>query len=441
MRSATIVVTIAVGVTVLGAASTGLASNATRSISAQTVPGPPRTPQAVVGFAETTVSFTPPARSGGAAITGYRATCASTDGGPTRVSALAPASPIKVTGVSNAKIYTCSVVARNSFGVSPPSAATGPMLVGVAGPIAAHPGSEDVIAPGANVTTALSRLRPGDILLLHGGVYVGDVKITVTPGKATAPVLVAAYPGQRPVIKGVFWITSPSYYTFYGVNVTWNPAADTASEHMVKITNGVGWTLENAELWGAHSYAALLVAGTVAGQPSKWKVAANCIHDTYPTHATNQDQLIYVNTGVNAGSGEIDHNLLFDATNGMGVKVGGGDSAQGSAHVTIDRNTIINTSQSVLVSWASYDDLISRNIMDIVAPNNGNIRGYELTGKNNLAKQNVGYNAKSLIDNYDGGNGVANGGGNLFPVDPDFHGSASCSGYKPANPRTVGYGR
>ena len=442
MRSATVVFTIAVSVTVLGAASTGIASNSLLSTSgAHKVPDPPRAASVVVGSGDATVSFVPPDRNGGPEITGYRATCESTDGGPTRASAFVPASPIKVTGISNAKIYACSVVARNSVGVSAPSSATGAMLVGASGPVAAHPGAEYVISPGANVASALARLRPGDILLLHGGVYVGDVKVALKPGNAKAPVLVAAYPGERPVIKGVFWITSPSYYTFFGVNVTWNAATDTASEHMVKVTNGVGWTLENAELWGAHSFADLLVAGTVAGQPSKWKVAANCIHDTYRTHATNQDQLIYVNTGLRAGSGEIDHNLLFNATNGMGVKVGGGNSAQGSAHVTIDHNTIVNTSQSVLVAWASYDDLISRNIMATVAPNNGNIRGYELTGRNNVAKQNIGYNAKSLINNYNGGRGIANAGGNLFPVNPDFHGGASCSGFKPGNPLTRGYGR
>ena len=282
--------------------------------------------------------------------------------------------------------------------------------------------------------------RAGDVLLLRRGTYVDNLKVRVHPGTARTPVVVARYPGERPVVKGLFWVTAPNYYTFYGINVTWK-RSNAPSEHMVKITNGVGWTFMSAEVWGAHSYADLLVAGTKSGRPANWRIVDNCIHDTYATHDTNQDHLIYANTGATSGAGRIVRNLLFNARNGEGVKIGGANPGEGSSHITVDHNTIYNTSQSVLVAYSSRDTMIVGNIMSIVARGNGNIRGYELTGTNNKAKQNVGYRARALIDNYNGGNGVADAGQNRFPLNPAFNNTNSCAGFKPTNPAVSGYGR
>ena len=70
---------------------------------------------------------------------------------------------------------------------------------------------------------------------------------------------------------------------------------------MIKFVDGVGWTFRNAEVWGAHSFAAMLISGGTAGEPANWTVSRNCVHDTYKTNDTNQDQLIYANTGLSAG--------------------------------------------------------------------------------------------------------------------------------------------
>jgi hypothetical protein len=85
--------------------------------------------------------------------------------------------------------------------------------------------------------------------------------------------------------------------------------------------------------------------------------------------------------------------------------------------------------------------VIARNILSRVARHNGNIRGYELTGKKNRAMQNVGYDARTLIDNYNGGVGVRNAGGNLFPVNPEFNNTNSCHGFRPTRRGMSGYGR
>ncbi len=59
-----------------------------------------------------------PASTGGSAITGYDATCTSTDGGTTRGATVA-ALPIPVTALDDGKTYTCAVRARNASGYGP----------------------------------------------------------------------------------------------------------------------------------------------------------------------------------------------------------------------------------------------------------------------------------------------------------------------------------
>ena len=97
-------------------------SDATFTTSA-CVPAAPTGTSATAGDAQATVTFTAPASNGGASITGYTATCVSSDGGTTG-SNTGSASPIAVTGLSNGKTYTCSVTATNSAGTGAASTAS-----------------------------------------------------------------------------------------------------------------------------------------------------------------------------------------------------------------------------------------------------------------------------------------------------------------------------
>lgn len=82
-------------------------------------PGAPTVGTATAGDKQATVTFTAPANTGGAAVTGYTVT--SSPGGLTATGA---ASPIVVTGLSNDTAYTFTVKATNSAGTSPASAAS-----------------------------------------------------------------------------------------------------------------------------------------------------------------------------------------------------------------------------------------------------------------------------------------------------------------------------
>ncbi len=87
--------------------------------SPPTVPSAPTAVSASAGNANATVSFTPPASSGGASISSYTVTSS-----PGAVVATGRSTPIVVTGLTNATSYTFTVTATNSFGAGAPSAAT-----------------------------------------------------------------------------------------------------------------------------------------------------------------------------------------------------------------------------------------------------------------------------------------------------------------------------
>lgn len=79
-----------------------------------TIPDAPVIGTAALGDGQISVLFTP-ASNGGSALLDFTATCGS-------VSQSGSTSPIVVTGLVNGVTYTCTVVARNARGTSPPSA-------------------------------------------------------------------------------------------------------------------------------------------------------------------------------------------------------------------------------------------------------------------------------------------------------------------------------
>ncbi|MDP9334601.1 MAG: fibronectin type III domain-containing protein, partial [Actinomycetota bacterium] len=109
-------------VTAQNAQGSSAPSAESNSFVPATVPGAPTIGTATRGNGSASVTFTAPANNGGSAITGYTATCTSTNSGVLG-SNTGPASPITVTGLTNGKTYTCTVTAANAVGTSTPSAA------------------------------------------------------------------------------------------------------------------------------------------------------------------------------------------------------------------------------------------------------------------------------------------------------------------------------
>jgi hypothetical protein len=290
-------------------------------------------------------------------------------------------------------------------------------------------GSKD--KPFATVGRGLAALRSGDTLYVRGGSYAEVVNRAMPSCTATAPCAVRAYPGERPVVRGLLWLRGGNAWTVDGLGVTWD-SARRRSEHMMKVTGGTNWTLRGMEIWGARSYAGLLVAGA----PANWRVTGSCIHDTYPANGLGQDHNIYANTGLSAGPGRIDHNLLFNAVNGLNLKLAGSSPGEGSANVMADHNTMYNALQNVLVGWASRNNVLERNIA-VKSPLR-NYRGYELTGSNNVVRNSLGGLAPALLVS-DAGYIPLASSGNVSGVDPRFD-KVGCHGFHPQNPLAQKYG-
>lgn len=279
-------------------------------------------------------------------------------------------------------------------------------------------GSDDasgtVRSPWKTLSHALEQLEAGDTLIVHDGTYPERVRVVATPGTAREPVQVRAADGAEPVIVGLLWLHHPDHWVIDGLNVTWDPDRNDSGEHMVKITDGSGWTLQNSELWGAESYAALLVFGTEGGESSDWLVSGNCIHDTVPSNDRNEDQLVYVNTGWQDTNGLIANNVLFGAENGSAVKLGGPGEGEGGAHgVTVRNNTILDTAQGVFIAWEASENRVVDNLFAGTEEGYGHIRGYKLWGEDNVVAGNGGDEHRPFILNDEGYTGVVDGGDNV----------------------------
>ena len=97
-------------------------SAASGSAEPQTVPSAPAKPTVAAADGQITVSFSAPF-DGGNPITSYTATCTSSNGGTSGTNT-GGGSPITVSGLDDAKTYTCTVFATNGNGDGPASPAS-----------------------------------------------------------------------------------------------------------------------------------------------------------------------------------------------------------------------------------------------------------------------------------------------------------------------------
>jgi hypothetical protein len=294
---------------------------------------------------------------------------------------------------------------------APPTSSTGRALyVSTTGSDAA-PGTVD--APLRSIAAGMKALRAGDTLYVRGGRYAERIQNPpVAAGTATSPITVAAYPGEEPVIEGLLWLSGLTYWTLNNIDVTWS-SVNAASEHMVKFSSGSNWRYTGSEVWGARSYAGILVAGT----PNSWRLDRLYVHDTYASNSVNQDHLIYVNT--TAGAGIIERSLFTNSPNGRGVKVG---PASGSTtpigNVTIRYNTFHNNTgpSNIQLSYGAANNAIYRNILSKPASGRSAITAHNLTGTGNIAYDNIAWETAAVIDvNAQ----LTDGGGNKL-VNPMF---------------------
>ncbi|MDQ3105542.1 MAG: hypothetical protein M3Q87_10085, partial [Actinomycetota bacterium] len=133
--------------------------------------------------------------------------------------------------------------------------------------------------PWRTLRYALPKLNPGQLLYVRDGTYREDLRrMVLNQGVADEEIVVQAYPGERALVRGLVWLRQPSYWTFDGLDVTWDKRLADSPPHMVKITGGVGWTWTNSEIWGAEAASNVLITGWQASEPADWEFVGNCVH-------------------------------------------------------------------------------------------------------------------------------------------------------------------
>lgn len=287
--------------------------------------------------------------------------------------------------------------------------------------------------PWGTLEHALGQLRAGDRLVVDGGEYRENVDVEVHRGTATEPVQVVAAAGARPVVVGLLWLSDLSHWDIRGLNVTWDDRND-SDQHMVKLTGGTDWVFGDAELWGAKSYAALLVDG----RPERFRLTGLYVHDTHPANDTNQDHLIYLNCGT--GGGVVERSVLAHSANGRALKIGSADSGGGAVgNITVSYVTMVDNRgpSNVQLAYDTSNVVIERSLLTGVHDGRKNVTAFDLTGSGSVVRNSLAWDSTGMLDDIDG---LEDGGGNIF-LDPQLTGARSAEPYRPTSSAAQAYGR
>lgn len=296
---------------------------------------------------------------------------------------------------------------------------------------------------------AMRCLTAGDALVINGGTYTDRAFPFLADenrGTASQPVTVMARPGERVVLRGLLRLDQADHWHITGLNITSDGGAYGGGEYLLKMLGGTGWSVRDSEIWGARGpYAAVRIeqSSPQTGpnvSPTNWAFVGNCVHDTAPANGDGQDHNLYIHTGP-GGSGTVERNLVFGAPNGQNIKLGSGtgEGDQRTDNVEVRHNTLYGAHQNVMIVGDSRNNLIARNLMGRGAPAPGkdwypNVRGFNLKGQGNAARDNAGFQASQLVlVGKDGGSSTASisESGNLFPVTPQLDATSGCTNFYP----------
>jgi len=162
-------------VTAANAAGIGASSADSNSVTPAAPLNTPSAPTITVvsiGNASVNINFLSPFSTGGSAITGYLASCQTSTGSSSPITASGIGSPILVTGLTNGTTYNCSVLAINAIGKGAATYATPVTPLGA-------PGAPTIgsAIPG-NTNATISFAAPAD----DGGSAIWNYTVTSSPG-------------------------------------------------------------------------------------------------------------------------------------------------------------------------------------------------------------------------------------------------------------------
>lgn len=227
--------------------------------------------------------------------------------------------------------------------------------------------------------------KGGDHISLMASV-TGTMKINF-PVNTSGKAICISY-GSGVTSTGLLRFNDPQNVIMQNMKVTWQ-SGDLATEHMFKISGGSNWTLRNSEIYGAQSYANILITEN----STNWKILKNYIHDVAnitPVNSTVQNHNIYVGQ---ANYGLIAGNRIKNAPRGRCIKIATASDTSPNQphHITVTYNTFNNCIGPSLVgaSYAASNNSFTKSIFingPCVMSNN------DLTGSGNSMNDNIYWN-------------------------------------------------
>jgi len=255
-----------------GNATYTAAPTVTHSFSVAAVaPAAPTIGSATAGDGSASISFTAPASTGGATITGYTVT--STPGGLTGTGTT---SPIAVAGLTNGTAYTFTVTATNSAGTSTASAATssvtpiGSQSITFAALPSVTYGSAD-IGPGATSSASLvvsyASSVPSVATIVDGKIHVMGVGTTTITASQVGN---ASYAAATPVSQSLAVTSAPLTITANNATKALGAADPVFTANVAGLVNGEtetvvkGLVFNRAPGTAANDYAIIPSGATAA---------------------------------------------------------------------------------------------------------------------------------------------------------------------------------
>jgi len=313
-------------------------------------------------------------------------------------------------------------------------------------------------APWETLRHALTSINPGQVLYVREGTYREDLrKMSLNQGSEDERVLVQAYPGDSPLVRGLVWLRQPSYWTIDGLDVTWDTAIAKPPPHMVKVTGGVGWTWANSRIWGAVEAANVFITGWENDEPADWEFVGNCVHDPVPGGTSQRGSNLTVgDMGPESGPGLIERNLLFGVENGRNLTLGfrRGPDQGGPTDVDVWFNTLYDSYTAIAVAGDTSDVSVERNILGDIESLTF-VRSKRLAGAGGVRVQvNLGLAPNGYFEKpefrqrlrffqtpeYDGKLGAYRSG-NTIVDDVSFEDTTTCGGFTTTNSVALPYGR
>jgi hypothetical protein len=217
-------------------------------------------------------------------------------------------------------------------------------------------------APWRTVQKALNTLRAGQQALVRGGTYTENLLMTRS-GTATAPITLAAYPGETVVLHAASasdaygdWVPvqiySTAYFRLSGFVIENSLGTSSANVYVSGTSNHV--ELSGNEIRYGQDQGVLVDYGTNTVQ-----LLANRIHDNGWNHLPGQHQShgIYLE----GGNDLVANNVIYDHPYGFGLQIYPGNHDS----IVVD-NTIAASGHSAIVVGGStgvYNITIRNNIL------------------------------------------------------------------------------